>query len=90
MNVADPNRAIYFDLNCGPVFGGSFVKEGEKFINGDIRVVDNGNLNTDNASFLGDAYKHPSWLFGSRETFFFLAGTQKFQIEEIEVFQRLK
>ncbi len=53
-------------------------------------MADNGNVNTDNASFLSDAYKHPSWLFGSREACFFLAGTHKFQIEEIEVFQRLK
>ncbi len=30
MNVADPNRAIYCDSNCGPVFGGSIVKEGGK------------------------------------------------------------
>ena len=89
MNVADPNRAIYCDSNCGPVFGGSIVKEGEKWIRGDIRVADNGNVNTDNVSNLCDAYKHPSYLFGSREAFFFLAGIHKFQIEEIEVFQRL-
>jgi hypothetical protein len=53
-------------------------------------VADNGNVNTDNASFLGDAYKHPSYLFGSREAFFFLAGTHKFQIEEIDAYQKLK
>ena len=53
-------------------------------------MADNGNVNSDNISFLGDAYKHPSWLFGSREAFFFLAGTHKFQIEGIEVFQMLK
>ncbi len=29
----------------------SIVKEDEKFINGDIRVADNGNVNTDNISF---------------------------------------
>ena len=56
MNVSDPNRAIYCNSNCGPVFGGSIVKEGEKWINGDIRVADNGNVNTNNISFLGDAY----------------------------------
>ena len=78
MNVADPNRAIYCDSNCGPVFGGSIVKEGEKWLRGDIRVADNGNLNTDNASFLGDAYKHPSYLVGSREAFFFLASRLSF------------
>jgi hypothetical protein len=41
-------------------------------------------------SALGDAYKHPSYLFGSKEAETFLAGTQRFQIEEIEVYQRLK
>ena len=56
----DPNRAIYCNSNCGPVFGGSIVKEVEKWIRGDIRVADNGNVNTDNVSFLGDAYKHLS------------------------------
>jgi hypothetical protein len=90
MNVSNPNKAIYCDSNCGPVFGGSIVKEGEKWLRGDIRVADNGNLNTDNASFLGDAYKHPSYLFGSNVTYTFLAGSQRFQIEEIEVYQRLK
>ena len=49
-------------------------------------MADNGNVNTDNASFLGDAYKHPSYWLGANA---FLAGTQSFQIEEIEVYQRL-
>ena len=35
MNVVDPNRAIYCDSNCGPVFGGSIVKE---WLRGDIRM----------------------------------------------------
>jgi hypothetical protein len=49
MNISDPNRAIY----CDSVFGGSIVKECVKWLRGNIRVVDNGNVNTDNASFLG-------------------------------------
>ena len=53
-------------------------------------MADNGNVNTDNFSFLGDAYKHPSYLLQSKEASSFLARTQKFQIEEIEVYQRLK
>ena len=60
MNEADPNWAIYCDTKCGPVFGGSIVKEVEKWIRGDIRVAGNRNVNTDNISFLCDAYKHPS------------------------------
>jgi hypothetical protein len=87
INVSDPNRAIYCSSRFGPIFGGLIIEEGYKWVNGDIRVADNGNLNTDNGSFLGDAYKHPSYWLGANA---FLAGTQSFQIEEIEVFQRLK
>ena len=60
MNVADPSKAIYCDSICRPVFGGSIVKEGEKWLRGYIRVADKGSVNTDNVSFLGDAYKHLS------------------------------
>ena len=59
-------------------------------LNGDIRVADNGNVNTDSVSVLGDAYKHPSYMFGSKEAYSFLAGSDKFQIEEIEVYQKLE
>jgi hypothetical protein len=90
MNVSNPNRAIYCSPRFGPIFGGSYLKEGKQLLNGDIRVADNGNLNTDSVSVLGDAYKHPSFLFGANETYSFLAGSQRFQIEEIEVYSRLK
>jgi hypothetical protein len=59
-------------------------------LRGDIRVADNGNVNTNNSSFLGDAYKHPLYLFGAKETSSFLAGTPRFQIGEIEVYQKLE
>jgi hypothetical protein len=90
MNVSNPNKAIFCDSRYGPIFGGSYLEEGKKLIRGDIRVVDNGNVNMDSGSALGEIYKHPSYLFGSREAFFFLAGTHKFQIEEIEVYQKLE
>jgi hypothetical protein len=90
MNVSDPNKAIYCDSRYGPIFGGLIVNEGKKWLRGDIRVANNGNVNTDSISFLGNAYKHPSYLFGTKETHSFLAGTQSFQIEEIEVYQKLK
>jgi hypothetical protein len=90
INVSDPNKAIFCSSRCGPIFGGSYLKEGKKLINGYIRVADNGNVNTDNVSVLGDAYKHPSYLYGAKETYSLLAGSQRFQIEEIEVYQRLK
>jgi len=87
INVSDPNKAIYCSSSYGPIFGGSYLEKEIKWISGDIRVTDNGNLNTDNVSNLGDAYKHPSYLLGSKEANSFLAGTQNFQIEEIEVYQ---
>jgi hypothetical protein len=90
MNVSDPNKAIYCDSRYGPIFGGSYLKEVEKWLRGDIRVADNVNVNMDTFSFLGDAYRHPSYLYGTKETHSFLAGTQSFQIEEIEVYQKLK
>jgi hypothetical protein len=90
MNVSDSNRAIFCSSRFGPIFGGSFIREGTTFLNGDIRVADNGNVNMESASFLGDAYKHPSFLLGSKEANSFLAGSQKFQIEEIEIYQKLE
>jgi hypothetical protein len=90
MNVSDPNKAIYCISRHGPIFGGSIVNEGEKWLRGDIRVANNGNVNTDSVSFLGDVYKHPSYLYGTKEAASFLAGTYKFQIEEIEVYQKRK
>jgi hypothetical protein len=86
LNVSDPNRAIYCSPRFGPIFGGSIIEDGKKMISGDIRVADNGNLNMDNVSFLGDAYKHPSYWLGANA---FLAGAQSFQIEEIEVYQKV-
>jgi hypothetical protein len=86
MNVTDPNRAIYCSSRRGPIFGGSILKQGKEWLCGDIRVDDNGNVSV---SALGDAYKHPSYFFGTKEASSFLAGTQRFQIEEIEVYQRL-
>jgi hypothetical protein len=90
INVSDPNRAIYCSSRYGPIFGGSIIREDTTFLNGDIRVANNGNVNTDNFSNLGDAYNHPSYLLESKEAASFLAGIYKFQIEEIEVYQRLK
>jgi hypothetical protein len=88
MNVLDPNRAIYCSSRHGPIFGCFIMKEGLKLLYGDIRVADNINVNTDNISFLDDAYKHLSYFVGAKETNSFLAGTHTFQIEEIEVYQK--
>ena len=90
MNVSDPNRAIYCSSRFGPIFGGLIIEEGQKWVNGDIRVADNGNVNTDSISFLGNAYKHPSYFSGTKEANSFLAGSYKFQLDEIEVYKKEK
>jgi hypothetical protein len=46
-------------------------------------------VNTDSISFLGHAYKHPSYFLETKAANSFMAGTQNFQIEEIEVYQKV-
>ena len=87
MNVSDPNRAIYCDSNCGPVFGGSIVKEGEKWIRGDIRLA---NIKWIIFHFWAMLINIFHTCLDQEKLFFFLAGTHKFQIEEIKIYQRLK
>jgi hypothetical protein len=79
MNVSNPIKAIYCSSRFGPIFGGSIVKEGKKLIKGAIRVADNGNVNMESVSFLGDAYKYSSYFLGVEEADSFLAGSYKFR-----------
>ena len=90
INVSNANRAIHCSPCLGPILGGSYLEEGIKWLRGDIRVADNGNVNTDSVSVLGENFKHPSYLLGSEEANSFLAGSQRFKIEEIEVYQKLE
>jgi hypothetical protein len=76
----DPNEhdeAIYCDSSYDPTFGGGC----------DIHIGNNANT-TNSCSFLGVSYKHPQYEEETSEVESFLAGSQEFQLDEIEVYQR--
>ncbi len=76
----DPNQhqyAIQCNLSSGPIFGW-----------GDIAIADNANTTMDSFSNLGDCYSHPQYVLGTNEAESFLAGSYKFQLDEIEVYQK--
>jgi hypothetical protein len=60
----------------GPSFGGSVCKD------------NNANTTIDSYSNLGVTYKHPQYAQGTNEASTFLAGSFKFQLDEIEVYQK--
>ncbi len=64
---------------CASSFGPSFA--------GDICIVSNSNT-TISYSNLGFSYKHPQYAWGTNEAQKFLAGSQFFQLDEIEVYQK--
>jgi hypothetical protein len=75
----NPNRyhnAIACDSGCGPIFGN------------DIVIENNANTTMNSFSGLGLAFPHPQYAQGTEEAVSFLAGTFKFQLDEIEVYQR--
>ncbi len=77
----DPNEheyAIICNPECGPSFG--FV--------GDIIITNNANTTTNSRSDLGFSYPHPQYPFGTNEAQSFLAGSFRFQLEEIEVYRK--
>ncbi len=64
----------YYKLSCATV--------------DDIFIGDNGNLTNANYSNLGFTYKHAHYMFDSQEATTFLAGSEYFQLSEIEVYQK--
>ena len=75
----DPNRheyAIYCHSVCGPTFGD------------DIVIENNANTTMDSYSYLGYSYKHPQYAWRTNEADTFLAGSFKFQLDEIEIYQK--
>ncbi len=80
MNI-DPNQRQYATYG-GPEFGPTFGHGSDI----DIR----GNPNTEKRSFskLGSTYNHPRYTKGSNEIHSFLAGSEYFQLSEIEVYQK--
>jgi hypothetical protein len=77
----DPNQrqyAIYCDSEYGPLFGGGH----------DICIANNANTTMGSYSDLGYTYKHPRYANGTNEAQTILAGTEYFQLDEIEVHQK--
>jgi hypothetical protein len=73
----DPNQhqfATGCNTELGPTFGG------------DICIKNNSNTTMDSYSNFGRSYKHPQYAFGTKEAKTFLAGSYKFQLDEIEVY----
>ena len=66
----------------GPIFGGGW----------DIKIVSYSysNTNTNNYSNLGYYYKHPHGVSKTSEADSFFAGSFQFQLNEIEVYQKIK
>jgi len=77
----NPNRsqyATYGGTQFGPTFGhGS-----------DINIHKNPNTEKSSFSKLGSSYIHPLFIKGTSEIQSFLAGSQEFQLSEIEVYQK--
>jgi hypothetical protein len=77
MNI-DPHEhhgAIFCSSYYGPTFGQ------------DIILEENFNTSMYSYSSLGGTYKHPKYEYGTNEARTFLAGSFKFQLDEIEVYQ---
>jgi hypothetical protein len=78
----DPNRsqyAIWSLAGNGPTFGIH-----------DVRIVNDANRAMNSCSNLGSTYKLPTCVNESREdASLFLAGSQYFQLSEIEVYQKI-
>jgi hypothetical protein len=77
----DPNehhRAIYCHSEYGPTFGYGH----------DVFIGNNANTTGSSYSNLGKSYKHPQYAIGTNKADTFLAGSHKFQLDEIEVYQK--
>jgi hypothetical protein len=75
----NPNRhewAIYCHSEYGPIFGD------------DISIANNSNTTMNSCYNLGYCYKHPQYENRSNEVRTFLAGSHRFQLDEIEVYQK--
>jgi len=78
MNI-NPNEhdyAICCDSKYGPIFGN------------DINIGNNANTAIKSYSDLGCTYKHPQYAYETDEAETFLAGSYRFQLDEMEVYQK--
>jgi hypothetical protein len=69
--------AIYCSYFYGPVFGECR----------DICIYPNSNNNESSFANLGCSFEHPTYVYQSSEANCFLAGSQRFAVSDIEVFQ---
>ena len=70
--------AFWCHSSIGQTFGGGF----------DIQIVNNANRTKKSRSDLGYSYIHPQFAKGTYEAQTFLAGSNPFQLDEIEVFEK--
>ena len=79
MRTSDVDQSIVCNPSYGPVFG---------LFPADIVVAFNLNSTTGSYSNLGKTYAHPQYVCGSNEARTFLAGSEYFQLSEIEVYKK--
>jgi hypothetical protein len=85
IDTESENNAIQCHQGIGPIFGGIHINGGDR----DIYISDNSNTNNISYSDLGRCYKHKNYVYGSQKARSFLAGSQHFQVSNIEVYQKL-
>ena len=83
MKVTNSEKAIFCKSDSGPTFSNSTRDKSDAFY-----ISNNSNINTLSYSHLGDNYKHPKYQYGSDEAKTFLAGSNQFQVSEIEVYTK--
>ena len=77
---ADARGSVWSSSKHGPLFGSGH----------DLYIADKSNTNDDSYSNLGFTYTHPDYQRDSERANSILAGTQFFEVDEIEVFQILE
>ena len=77
---ADARGSVWPNSNSGPIFGSGH----------DLYIADKSNTNDDSYSSLGFTYTHRDFQRDSESANSILAGTQFFEVDEIEVFQILE
>ena len=76
INPDEHGGAIFCDSKFGPIFGD------------DICIANDANTTMDSYSVLGYTYNHPQYAFGTNGASTFLAGSNEFRLDEIEVFRK--
>jgi hypothetical protein len=75
----DPDRHKYA-IGCHSRYGPTFGN--------DVCIENKANTEMECCSLLGHSYKHPQYAHGTNEAKTFLAGSYRFQLDEIEIYQK--